>query len=342
MKPPVPTELSLRDVKCMPIDVDGLRDSPVAATANPEAFRAWILLSGAAWREVPVSSLPNDDAVLARHAGLGRDLRAWHKIRAEALFGFVLCDDGRLYHQELAKQALEVHAKRTANKQRVSNANAARRANLAARRDAGHGHSAIHCNDGDHGSLREKHTHEHALESSSQLIVIDAASEHHRNDHRDEGRHEATANAPDRTGNAAIGSTTYVTKNATETVVTSVTANAGKDLTQNVANDVAGNVMKDVTKNVAKFVADAHERLSNERNERAALMREAAQEDSGNKRTAGNMKAAASEPNSWESWVKRFKESGDKEWLGPGPPPNNVECRCPMGVLRDYGYWETL
>src|SRR5690348_16108053 len=112
MQAPVPPELDLRSIACMPLDVRRLRDSHIAATGNPEAFRAWMLLLCAAWHEVPASSLPNDDAVLAHYAGLGKDLAKWQSIRDEALLGFVLCDDGRLYHRELAERALEQHAKR--------------------------------------------------------------------------------------------------------------------------------------------------------------------------------------------------------------------------------------
>jgi hypothetical protein len=42
-----------------------------------------------------------------RFVGLGRDARTWKKHRAGALHGFVLCEDGRLYHPVIAEVANE-------------------------------------------------------------------------------------------------------------------------------------------------------------------------------------------------------------------------------------------
>lgn len=68
------------------------------------ALRLW-------WRayahEVPASSLPNNDTLLAEYAGYGNGIRAWKKVKDQAMRGFVLCSDGRWYHEVVAKIALK-------------------------------------------------------------------------------------------------------------------------------------------------------------------------------------------------------------------------------------------
>jgi hypothetical protein len=39
---------------------------------------------------------------------LGRDLKAWRRVKAVAMRGFVLCSDGRYYHRTVSARALEV------------------------------------------------------------------------------------------------------------------------------------------------------------------------------------------------------------------------------------------
>lgn len=90
-----------------------LRDSKFASTPKAEAFRAGVLLWCAAWHQVPAASLPDDDVELANLAGYGRmsfSVREWKKVRAEALNGFVLCSDGRLYHMVIAEKAVAAQA----------------------------------------------------------------------------------------------------------------------------------------------------------------------------------------------------------------------------------------
>jgi hypothetical protein len=76
--------------------------SEFAAATTPEEFKAAILLWCHAWRQQPVASLPNDDAILAKWSGAGR---RWKAVKEKALWGFVLCSDGRLYHETLAEEA---------------------------------------------------------------------------------------------------------------------------------------------------------------------------------------------------------------------------------------------
>lgn len=104
--PLTPPECDLQDFPFMPLHVARLRDSDLANTAHPEACWYAVLLWSAAWHQLPAASLPDDDAILTRLIGLGRDVRAFRKHKAEAMRGFVLCSDGRLYHPTVAEQAM--------------------------------------------------------------------------------------------------------------------------------------------------------------------------------------------------------------------------------------------
>lgn len=90
----------------MPLHVARLRDSDQAAEVAPEACWYAVLLWAASWHQIPAASLPDNDAVLTRLLGLGRDVRTFRKHKEGAMRGFVLCDDGRLYHPVVAEQAV--------------------------------------------------------------------------------------------------------------------------------------------------------------------------------------------------------------------------------------------
>ncbi len=105
--PLVACEVDLRDFQYMELDVRVLRDSRFAAQVSGDAFRAGVLLWCAAWHQVPCGSLPDDDVELANLAGYGRFIREWRKVRDEALLGFVLCSDGRLYHEAVCAKATQ-------------------------------------------------------------------------------------------------------------------------------------------------------------------------------------------------------------------------------------------
>lgn len=108
-QPLTPPDCDLTDFQYMELDVRRLRDSRFAATPSGDAFRAGIMLWCAAWHQVPAASLPDDDVELANLAGYGRmpiSVKEWKKVRAEALYGFVKCADGRLYHPVIAEKAI--------------------------------------------------------------------------------------------------------------------------------------------------------------------------------------------------------------------------------------------
>lgn len=107
--PLVPHDVDLRDFGFMPLHVQRLRDSDLAAISTGDEFKAAVLLWAFAWHQVPAASLPNDDRVLAARSGANDK---WKRVKARALDGFVLCDDGRLYHPVICEAALDAWERR--------------------------------------------------------------------------------------------------------------------------------------------------------------------------------------------------------------------------------------
>jgi hypothetical protein len=104
--PFTPPDLDLRDFPYLPIDIGRLFGSQFHAIASDAEWRAGMILWLKSYHQVPAASLPDDDVALARLAEFGRDVRGWKKVRDVALRGWVLCDDGRLYHPVVAEKAL--------------------------------------------------------------------------------------------------------------------------------------------------------------------------------------------------------------------------------------------
>jgi Protein of unknown function (DUF1376) len=134
-EPLTPPDLDLRDFSYMPLEVLRLRDSEMVVLATAEEFRAAVLLWCASWHQVPASSLPSDDRLLANLAGYGRDVESWMKVRSAALRGFVECSDGRFYHPVIAEKAIEAAQKRRSQQQRTAAATEARRSSKSSRDD---------------------------------------------------------------------------------------------------------------------------------------------------------------------------------------------------------------
>jgi hypothetical protein len=126
--PLVPADIDLRDFQYMPLDVVRLVDSDLTALATGEEFRCAVVLWCKAWHQVPASSLPNDDRLLAHLAGFGRDMKAWRAVKDMALRGFVECNDGRLYHPVIAEKAIEAAEAKRRRRERTAKATAAREA----------------------------------------------------------------------------------------------------------------------------------------------------------------------------------------------------------------------
>ena len=106
-EPLVHADLDLRDFAFMPLDVVRLRDSELAAKVSGEDFRCAVLLWCASWHQIPAGSLPDDDTLLARLAGFGRAIKEWKQHREGSLWGWIKCNDGRLYHPTVTEKATE-------------------------------------------------------------------------------------------------------------------------------------------------------------------------------------------------------------------------------------------
>src|SRR5271167_2479587 len=98
-QPPVPIDADLRDFGFMPLDIVRLFGSTFHARATDAEWRAGVTLWLKSYHQMPAGSLPADDIELCRLAELGRDVRAWKKIKAGTMHGWYACSDGRLYHK---------------------------------------------------------------------------------------------------------------------------------------------------------------------------------------------------------------------------------------------------
>jgi hypothetical protein len=116
-------DCDLRNFAYMGLDVVRLRDSEMAAMADAEAFRANVIAWCVSWHQTPAASLPDDDVLLCRLLGYGRDVKGWLRTR-EA--GFVKCSDGRLYHPVVAEKATEAWNAKRAQRDRTEAARLAR------------------------------------------------------------------------------------------------------------------------------------------------------------------------------------------------------------------------
>lgn len=104
--PFTPPDCDLRGLPYMPLLGERLVNSDLFFKTTGDEFKAAVALWWASWQQVPAASLPDEPRVLA---GLAKvyDARAWAKISAGALHGWVKCADGRLYHRTVADLALE-------------------------------------------------------------------------------------------------------------------------------------------------------------------------------------------------------------------------------------------
>lgn len=105
--PPVPADTDLRDFGFMPLDVRRLLTSEtwIEGADSPKAAHAAMCLWCESWHQVPASSVPDNDKVLARLAMCTTE--EWAGVRTQALRGFQKCSDGRLYHLIVAEKARE-------------------------------------------------------------------------------------------------------------------------------------------------------------------------------------------------------------------------------------------
>jgi len=106
-EPLTPHGCDLRDFHFMPLMVAQFRDSDLAADETPEVCWAAMLIQAASWHQLPAGSIPDDDNWLAKTANYrmrGKTDRAWKRVRQGALHGWIKCNDGRLYHPDVAQK----------------------------------------------------------------------------------------------------------------------------------------------------------------------------------------------------------------------------------------------
>lgn len=110
--PFVPSEVDLRGFQWMKLDLNRLFNSDFFSLSSGEEFRAGLTLWGKSFQQTPAGSLPDDDRTLAVLAGYGRDVKTWGKVKTMAMRGWILCNDGRLYHKVVAEIVLEAWKER--------------------------------------------------------------------------------------------------------------------------------------------------------------------------------------------------------------------------------------
>lgn len=114
------SDTDLQNFPYFPFDAVKFRDSKFSATVDPASGFYAVMLWAAAWHQVPAASLPDDDVLLAKLAGFGRFVDEWKKVKEGALYGFIKCSDGRLYHPHLAEHANKAWAKSRKAKESVA------------------------------------------------------------------------------------------------------------------------------------------------------------------------------------------------------------------------------
>jgi len=105
--PPVPSDADLTNFAYTPLYRARLFGSAFHAKASDAEWRGGLTLWLKSQDQRPAGSLPDDDTELCRLAELGRNLRAWRKIKSGALHGWYRCSDGRLYHKTVAETVRE-------------------------------------------------------------------------------------------------------------------------------------------------------------------------------------------------------------------------------------------
>ena len=101
--PPTSANVDLRQMPGMLLDVQRLLDSDRQTECSAESNWIALTLWCKSWHLVPAGSLPNDDKKLASFAGFGRSVGEWLKVKDEALRGYQLHSDDRLYHSHLSR-----------------------------------------------------------------------------------------------------------------------------------------------------------------------------------------------------------------------------------------------
>ena len=124
--PLVPANVDLRSMPEMPLDVALFRDASIIDSITEQSLKAAIILWCVSWHQVPAGSLPDDDNALARWTGFGKHVSEWREIRDQALWKFVKCSDGRLYHPVICAKAIRTWEYRQSYRNRMAAAREAK------------------------------------------------------------------------------------------------------------------------------------------------------------------------------------------------------------------------
>lgn len=96
----------------MPLDVQRLLTSETWVLGSGDERAAAITLWLVSWHQVPAGSLPDNDRMLAHLA----QSKNWNRVKAHALRGWSLADDGRMYHAVVAEKVLEAWLEKLAQR----------------------------------------------------------------------------------------------------------------------------------------------------------------------------------------------------------------------------------
>lgn len=130
--PLVPVETDIRDLDGFMLNVERLMASELWALSSGDEFKAAVGLWCRAWKQIPAGSLPDDDRILAAFSGAGQ---LWPQVKEMALRGFILCADGRLYHQVLCADVDRAAIKKRERRDRTRAATEARQRKRDDQRD---------------------------------------------------------------------------------------------------------------------------------------------------------------------------------------------------------------
>lgn len=125
-EPLVPVDTDARNFPYTPIFRAQLFGSTFHAKATDEEWRAGVTLWLKSWDQTPPGSLPMGDVELCRLAELGRDLKAWMRVRDVALHGWFEANNGRLYHGVVAEGICSALLSKEAQRLRTAAAREAR------------------------------------------------------------------------------------------------------------------------------------------------------------------------------------------------------------------------
>ena len=122
--PLTPADCDLRGLEFIPVEIGRLLDSDTYTLSTGDEFKAAMTLWLKSWLQVPAASIPADERLQARLAGVS--VTDWRGLAERALHGWQLCSDGRLYHSVIAEKALTAWLERLTYQERSAKANAVR------------------------------------------------------------------------------------------------------------------------------------------------------------------------------------------------------------------------